>query len=86
MADEGRVPERGKDRGCVPLACCWDGAGCRLRGEVVIRSTGGIGGGAARQEDQKGLRQLDTEHDGKIIVFQAQGDLGLSPEPTDLQL
>lgn len=28
MADEGRVPERGKDRGCVPLACCWDGAGC----------------------------------------------------------
>lgn len=53
---------------------------------MVIRSTGGIGGGAARQEDQKGLRQLDTEHDGKIIVFQAQGELGLSPEPTDLQL
>lgn len=52
---------------------------------MVIRSIGGIGGGAVSQEDQKGLLQLDTGHDGKIIVFQAQGDLELSPEPTDFQ-
>lgn len=84
MADEGRVPERGKDRGCVPLACCWDGkAGWVEKWSLGVLD--GWGGGAASQ-DQKGLLQLDTGHDGKIIVFQAQGDLGLSPEPTDFQL
>lgn len=50
---------------------------------MVIRSTGGIGGGGSEGPTSAGHR---TRHDGKIIVFQAQGDLGLSPEPTDLQL
>lgn len=83
MADEGRVPERGKDRGCVPLACCWDGkAGCLEKWSLGVLEGWGW---SSQSGGSEGLLQLDTGHDGKIIVFQAQGDLELSPEPTDFQ-